>query len=312
MKLALYKETIEKIVSEIEKFIVGKRELIEILLISLLSEGHILVEGPPGTAKTLLTKTFAQTIGAKFARIQMTPDTLPADIIGTMIYDMKNNEFKLKKGPIFTNILLIDELNRAPPKTQAAFLEAMQERQVTIEGVSYPLERPFLVLATQIPYGSQGTYPLTEVQIDRFAYKVKSSYPSPEEEIKVLERVDFIELTQVKQVVEREEILGLIEETRKVYVSDSIRSYIVDIITNLRKNSNLIEGPSTRASIWMLKAARAYALINGRDFVIPDDIKAVAPYVLRHRIQLKREIIEELNEEQIIEETLSSVPVPKK
>jgi MoxR-like ATPase len=308
-----YKNTIEKIISEIQKFIIGKKDVIEMLLVALVSEGHILLEGPPGTAKTLLAKTFAQTIGAKFTRIQMTPDTLPADILGTMVYNVKTSEFYLKKGPIFSNIILVDELNRAPAKTQAAFLEVMQEKQVTIEGNTYPVEKPFLVLATQIPYGSAGTYPLTEVQIDRFAYKIKISYPTPEEEIRILEKIDYIETEPVKQVVTKEEILKLIEEAKKVYVSEAVRKYIVDIITGLRNNHNILEeGPSTRASIWMMKASRAYALINGRNYVIPDDVKTVAPHVLRHRIQLRKEVIEEMTEEKVIQETLLITPVPKK
>jgi MoxR-like ATPase len=308
-----YKNTIEKIISEIQKFIIGKKDVIEMLLVALISEGHILLEGPPGVAKTLMAKTFAQTIGAKFTRIQMTPDTLPADILGTMVYNVKISEFYVKKGPIFSNIILVDELNRAPAKTQAAFLEVMQEKQVTIEGNTYPVEKPFLVLATQIPYGSAGTYPLTEVQIDRFAYKIKISYPTPEEEMQILEKIDYIETEPVKQVVTKEEILKLIEEAKKVYVSEAVRKYIVDIITSLRNNHNILEeGPSTRASIWMMKASRAYALINGRNYVIPDDVKTVAPHVLRHRIQLRKEVIEEMNEEKVIQETLLITPVPKK
>lgn len=303
---------IERVVSEVERFIVGKREAIRMMLTALISEGHILLEGPPGTAKTLMAKTFAQSIGASFTRIQMTPDTLPADILGTVVYDVKSGEFHVKKGPIFANIVLIDELNRAPPKTQAAFLEVMQERQVTIEGVSYPLERPFLVLATQVPYGSPGTYPLTEVQADRFAYKVKMTYATPEEEMKILELADFIEAGGVIQVADKRQILDLIEEARKVHVSEPVRRYIVDLITGLRGNSALMEGPSARASIWMMKASRAYALINGRNYVIPDDVKAVAPHVLRHRLQLRRELLEEANEDQLIMEALSATPVPKR
>jgi len=308
-----HKNTIEKIISETQKFIIGKKDVIEMLLVALISEGHILLEGPPGTAKTLMTKTFAQTIGAKFTRIQMTPDTLPADILGTMVYNVKTSEFYLKKGPIFSNIILVDELNRAPAKTQAAFLEVMQEKQVTIEGNTYPIEKPFLLLATQMPYGSPGTYPLTEVQTDRFAYKIKISHPTPEEEIQILEKIDYIETEPVKQVATKEEILKLIEETKKVYVSEPVKKYIVDLVTSLRNNHNILEeGPSARASIWMMKASRAYALINGRNYVIPDDVKTIAPHVLRHRIQLRKEEIEEINEEQIIQETLSITPVPKK
>jgi MoxR-like ATPase len=301
----------ERIISEVQRFIVGKKEVIKMMLVALISEGHILLEGPPGTAKTLMAKTFAQATGLDFARIQMTPDTLPADILGTVVYDVRSGDFHVRRGPIFANIVLVDELNRAPPKTQAAFLEVMQERQVTIEGVSHPVDRPFLVLATQIPYGSPGTYPLSEVQVDRFAYKVRVSHATPEEEVKILEMADLIEAGQVRQVAGKKQVLELVEEARKVYISAPVRQYIVDLVTGLRKNHALLEGPSTRASIWMMKAGRAHALISGRSYVIPDDAKAVAPHVLRHRLQLRREIVEEVSEDQLVEEILSITPVPK-
>jgi MoxR-like ATPase len=301
----------ERIISEVQRFIVGKKEVIKMMLVALISEGHILLEGPPGTAKTLMAKTFAQATGLDFARIQMTPDTLPADILGTVVYDVRSGDFHVRRGPIFANIVLVDELNRAPPKTQAAFLEVMQERQVTIEGVSHPVDRPFLVLATQIPYGSPGTYPLSEVQVDRFAYKVRVSHATPEEEVKILEMADLIEAGQVRQVAGKKQVLELVEEARKVYISAPVRQYIVDLVTGLRKNHALLEGPSARASIWMMKAGRAHALISGRSYVIPDDVKAVAPHVLRHRLQLRREIVEEVSEDQVVEEFLSITPVPK-
>ena len=301
-----------KIVSEVSRFIVGKKDAIEMMLVALLSEGHILLEGPPGTAKTLMAKTFAQAIGAKFSRIQMTPDTLPADILGTMVYNVRDSSFYLRRGPIFANLVLIDELNRAPPKTQAAFIEVMQERQVTIEGTPYPVESPFLVLATQIPYGAAGTYPLTEVQRDRFAYNVRVRHASPEEEMEILARIDEIESGMVAQVADRSEVLKAIEAARGVYVSDAVRKYIVDLIAGLRGNNALVEGPSARASIWLMKASKAYALIHGRSYVIPDDVKIVAPHVLRHRIVLRREILEETDEEAVIRETLKTTPVPKK
>jgi MoxR-like ATPase len=301
----------ERIISEVQRFIVGKKEVIKMMLVALISEGHILLEGPPGTAKTLMAKTFAQATGLDFARIQMTPDTLPADILGTVVYDVRSGDFHVRRGPIFANIVLVDELNRAPPKTQAAFLEVMQERQVTIEGVSHPVDRPFLVLATQIPYGSPGTYPLSEVQVDRFAYKVRVSHATPEEEVKILEMADLIEAGQVRQVAGKKQVLELVEEARKVYISAPVRQYIVDLVTGLRKNHALLEGPSARASIWMMKAGRAHALISGRSYVIPDDVKAVAPHVLRHRLQLRREIVEEVSEDQVVEEILSITPVPK-
>jgi len=301
-----------KIVSEVSRFIVGKRDAVEMMLVALLSEGHILLEGPPGTAKTLMAKTFAQAIGARFSRIQMTPDTLPADILGTMVYNVRDSSFYLRKGPIFANLLLIDELNRAPPKTQAAFIEVMQERQVTIEGVSYPLERPFLVLATQMPYGAAGTYPLTEVQRDRFAYNVRVRHASPEEEMEILARIDEIESGVATQVADRSEVLKAIEAARSVYVSDAVRKYIVDLVAWLRGSDALVDGPSARTSIWLMKASKAYALIHGRNYVIPDDVKAAAPHVLRHRIILRREILEEADEESVIMEALKATPVPKK
>ena len=305
-------EVMGKIVSEVSRFIVGKKDAIEMMLVALLSEGHILLEGPPGTAKTLMAKTFAQAIGAKFSRIQMTPDTLPADILGTMVYNVRDSSFYLRKGPIFANLVLIDELNRAPPKTQAAFIEVMQERQVTIEGTPYPLERPFLVLATQMPYGAAGTYPLTEVQRDRFAYNVRVRHASPEEEMEILARIDEIESGAVTQVADRSEVLKAIEAAKSVYVSDAVRKYIVDLVAWLRASDALVEGPSARASIWLMKASKAYALIHGRNYVIPDDVKAVAPHVLRHRIILRREILEETDEESVISEALKATPVPKK
>lgn len=307
-----YNNTIEKIVKEVQKYIVGKQEVIEMMLTALISEGHILLEGPPGTAKTLMAKTFAQTIGGKFARIQMTPDTLPADILGTMVYNMKDSKFELKKGPIFSNIILVDELNRAPPKTQAAFIEVMQEKQVSIEGTTYPIEKPFLIIATQMPYGAPGTYPLTEVQTDRFAFKIKITHPTPEEEVQILGKVDYIEAGKVEQVATKAEVLRIIDNVKNVYVSEAVKKYIVDITTGLRNNHTLTEGPSVRASIWIMKASRAYALIKGRDYVIPDDVKAVAPNVLRHRLQIRREPYEEVDEDKVIAETLATVPVPKK
>jgi MoxR-like ATPase len=229
-----------------------------------------------------------------------------------MVYNVRDSSFYFRRGPIFANLILIDELNRAPPKTQAAFLEVMQERQVTIEGVAYPVERPFLVLATQIPYGAAGTYPLTEVQRDRFAYNVRVRHASPEEEMEILARIDEIESGVVTQVADVGEVLKAIEAARGVYVSDAVREYIVNLVAGLRANDILIEGPSARASIWLMKASKAYALIHGRSYVIPDDVKAVAPHVLRHRIILRREILEETDEESVISEALKATPVPKK
>ena len=226
---------------------------------------------------------------------------------------MRDATFTLRKGPIFANIVLVDELNRATPKTQSALLEAMQERQVTIEGVSYPIEGPFMVLATQIRYGSPGTYPLTEVQVDRFAFKINLGYPSLEEELKILSTIDSIELEEVQQVATLAQISELAKMARGVYVSEGIKRYIVDIVDSIRRQITDSEyaGPSTRASVWLLKSSRAYALLHGRDFVIPDDVKRVAPHVLRHRIAIMQELEERLDEDAVIHRVLNTVAVPK-
>jgi len=238
---------------EVSRFIVGKRDVLRMLLVALLSEGHVLLEGPPGTGKTLLAKTFAQVLGGTFKRVQMTPDLLPADIIGTTFYSMGKGEWGLKRGPIFANIFLVDELNRAPSKTQEALLEATQERQVTIEGQTLELPKPFLVLATQLPYGSEGTYPLTEVQIDRFAFQVGVNYPDSKEEIEIISRIDELEKPVVQSVMKPEDVDRIVEEVKKVYVSEQVKTYIVEIINGLRSMEEILTGLSLRASIWLYK-----------------------------------------------------------
>lgn len=305
-------ELLQRIVEEVSRFVVGKKRVIEMLLIALLCEGHVLLEGMPGVAKTLLAKTFAQTIGGSFKRVQMTPDLLPADIIGVNVYNPKKGVFTLRKGPIFTNVVLVDELNRAPPKTQAALLEAMQERQVTIEGTTIPLDKPFIVFATQIPYGSPGTYPLTEVEIDRFAFKVDVGLPSFDEEIEIISRIDRIEEVNAKRVSSPQEVIELTAQVKEVYVSERVKEYIVGLVNSLRNGDGVKMGPSPRASIWLLKGSRAKALLDGRSFVIPDDVKAVAPYVLGHRIQLEPDVESEgISTQEIVERALASQPVPK-
>ena len=300
-----------RILDEISKIIIGKQEIKEMLLIALLSEGHVLIEGLPGTAKTLLAKTFAQVIDGEFKRIQFTPDMLPADVTGFNIYS-PDGRFRFITGPLFANIVLADELNRTTPRTQSALIEAMQEKQVTIEGVTHPLSEPFMVIASQLPYGSEGTYPLTEVQSDRFMFRVWSDYLSKEDEQKVISKVDYIEEPNISAVASINEISELRQVVKKVHVSNEIESYIVALINAARLDPDVLSGPSTRASIALFKGARALALLQDRDYVLPDDVKKLAFPVLTHRIRVKPEAeMEEVTPKMIVERSLSKVPVPK-
>ncbi len=312
---------IEDILTEMRKVIVGQDYVIERLLIGLLTEGHILLEGVPGLAKTLAVSTLAKTIDAKFKRIQFTPDLLPADIIGTMVFNPKTSEFYPRKGPIFANLILADEINRSPAKVQSALLEAMQERQVTIGENTYKLELPFLVMATQNPIEQEGTYPLPEAQVDRFMLKLKVDYPTKKEEREILDRVgDNYELKfDVKKVCTPDDFLKASEIVKEVYVDDKLKDYIVDIVYATRNGkefgldiSPLIEyGASPRATIYLLRAAKANAFINGRGFVIPEDIKSVGMDVLRHRIIVTYEAeSEDITSEDIIEKIFDAVPLP--
>ena len=312
---------IDKIHDEIGKVIVGQTHMIERLLIGLLSNGHILLEGVPGLAKTLSIKSLAQTINAKFSRIQFTPDLLPADVTGTMIYNQQKNEFVVRKGPIFANFILADEINRAPAKVQSALLEAMQERQVTIGNNSYHLEEPFLVLATQNPIEHEGTYPLPEAQVDRFMLKVVIDYPSKsEEQLIIRQNVQGLKPSSINAVVATQEILAARELVRQVYMDEKVEHYILDIVFatrypekyNLPKLKPLIGfGGSPRASINLALAAKAYAYLNKRGYVIPEDVRIICKDVLRHRIGLTYEAeAENVNVEMIISEILRTVNVP--
>jgi len=300
-----------EVTSEMKKAIIGKEDIVNDILISIFVEGHALLEGVPGIAKTRMANAIAQTLDCDFKRIQFTPDLLPADIIGTMVYDSKLNKFVLKKGPIFTNIILADEINRAPPKTQSALLEAMQERQVTIDGVTYPLPYPFVVLATQNPIEMEGTYPLPEAQVDRFLFKLVLGYPTPEEEKKILE-LKMTEEKKLKGVLTPEEIKAVNKEIGNVHVDKSILDYITEIVFATRSRQDVQLGASPRASITFMKAAKARALIAKRDYVIPDDVKALAYPVLRHRIILDPEAeLTGLTIDDVISDVLGSVKVPK-
>jgi MoxR-like ATPase len=305
--------------NEFRSIIVGQRHLMHRLMISLLADGHLLVEGLPGLAKTLAVKTLAQAIQADFKRIQFTPDLLPTDLTGTLIFQPKDGTFLVKKGPVFCNILLADEINRAPAKVQSALLEAMQERQVTIGEESYTLEEPFLVFATQNPIEQEGTYPLPEAQIDRFMMKVKITYPSRDEEKIILDRMTGSNHYQVKPVLNRQDVLDLRNLAQNVFIDDSLKNYVVQLVNATRNPKDyqldmaryIQFGVSPRASIFWSMASKAHAFLQQRAFVIPDDIKLVAPDVLRHRIIRSYEAdAENIQTEDLIEQILSKVPIP--
>lgn len=311
---------VDMINMEMNKVIVGQKHLVEGLLIGMLSNGHILLEGVPGLAKTLAINTLATTIDAKFSRIQFTPDLLPADVLGTMIYSQKREEFVVKQGPIFANFILADEINRAPAKVQSALLEAMQERQVTIGDMTYPLQEPFLVMATQNPIEQEGTYPLPEAQVDRFMLKVVIDYPKKEEEKLIVRQNMEKSFPQANTILKPADIVRAREVVKDVYMDEKIEKYIIDIVfatrfpqdAGLEKFVNMISyGGSPRASISLAKAAKAYAFIKRRGYVIPEDVRAVCHDVLRHRIGLTYEAeANNITSEDIINEILNQVEVP--
>jgi MoxR-like ATPase len=311
---------IEKIVSEIGKVIVGQNYMVERLLIGLLANGHILLEGVPGLAKTLTVKTLSGTIKTKFQRIQFTPDLLPADLLGTLIFNQKDGDFTTKKGPIFSNLILADEINRSPAKVQSALLEAMQERQVTIGENTFLLEDPFLVLATQNPIEQEGTYPLPEAQVDRFMLKLSVGYPSREEELEIMRRVTKTTNFEVKPVVSPADIIKARDAVRQIYIDEKIEKYIIDIVFatrnpeqyGLTELSDLITyGASPRASIYLAMAAKAHAFLRRRGYVTPEDVRSIGMDVMRHRIILSYEAeAEEVGTEDVIRKILNRVEVP--
>jgi len=294
--------------------LIEKEYEIRMLIACLLAEGHALLEGVPGVAKTSMAKAVARLLDLEFKRIQMTPDLLPMDIIGFYVYDQKTGEFRLRKGPIFTNILLADEINRASPRTQSALLEAMQERQVTIEGVTYRLPRPFMVIATQNPIEMEGTFPLPEAQLDRFLVKIETGYPSPKGFRDLLKRIDQIEqgLEELKPVVSRNDVVEAMKAVSAVRVDDDVIDYIASIVEATREHPAVKLGASPRAGIAILRLARAWAYLDGRNYVIPDDVKAVAPAALIHRIILRPEYeLEGVTTSRVVEDVLKKVPVPR-
>ena len=305
--------------AEIARVIVGQQYMVDRLLLGVLANGHVLIEGVPGLAKTTAVKALAQAMACRFSRIQFTPDLLPADLIGTLVYDPKSGSFATKKGPIFGNIILADEINRAPAKVQSALLEAMQERQVTIGEETFPLEEPFMVLATQNPIEQEGTYPLPEAQTDRFMLKLKVNYPTRAEEREIMDRVDLLHEATAGVVVQKEEILQAREIVNQIYVDDKAKNYIVDVVQATRHPDafgldigHLIEyGASPRATLYLQQAARALAFLQGEGNVFPNDVKQVAPDILRHRVIVTYEAeAEGLASEDIIRQILDTVPVP--
>lgn len=312
------RETCAQMLSEMHKAVVGQDDLLRSLLVATLANGHVLLEGVPGTAKTLAVRAFSRVIGADFARVQFTPDLMPSDILGTNVFNPQTGEFKLRKGPVFTGVLLADEVNRTPPKTQAALLEAMEERAVTIDGVTYPLPTPFLVCATQNPIEFEGTYPLPEAQLDRFMLKVVVDYPSEAEETEILGRYQAgfrasdLEACGIRQVLLPHRLHQLQHELARLTVAPAVQEYITRLSRAARAHRDVLLGPSPRGTIYLMLTAKVMAALEGRSFVTPDDVKAMAPAVLRHRIIIKPESeMEGVTPEKVVLNVLETVEVPR-
>jgi MoxR-like ATPase len=314
MELEQVQSLSSQVLDEVERAVIGKRDPLELVLVGFLADGHVLLEDYPGLAKTLAARSFAQVLSMRFSRIQFTPDLMPSDVTGSSIWNQRDADFEFRPGPIFANLLLADEINRAPPKTQAALLEAMQEQQVTIEGETHRFERPFLVIATQNPIEYEGTYPLPEAQLDRFLLRTAFGYPGREDELEVLSRriarqVDEVEL---EPVVDRETLLEMQRAIEQVFVADSIQAYCVDIVTATRDSQSVAVGASPRGSLALLKLARCKAALAGRDHVLPDDVKAIAVPALGHRLVLRPELwVQRVSADDVVRDVLSSVPTPR-
>ncbi|CAM1370743.1 AAA family ATPase [Tenacibaculum xiamenense] len=314
--LSELQESVFNIKNQLGKVIVGQKNMIDLLVVAILSNGHALIEGVPGVAKTITAKLLSRTMSVDFSRIQFTPDLMPSDILGTSVFNVKTSEFEFKKGPIFSNMILIDEINRAPAKTQAALFEVMEEQQITIDGDTYKMDQPFIVLATQNPIEQEGTYRLPEAQLDRFLFKIAVEYPTAEEELEIVTReqalINGAKIDKIETVISGENILKYRNLITQVKVEAHLLQYISNIVVNTRNNSFLFLGASPRATIAILKASKAFAGINGRDFVTPEDIKNAAIPVLQHRVIVTPEReMEGLTSKQIIEQIIESVEIPR-
>ncbi len=306
------KELADRVVENVEKVIVGKTDSVRLTVVGLLCQGHLLIEDVPGTGKTMLAKSLARSLGCSFNRIQFTPDMLPSDVTGVSIFNQKAQEFEFRPGPIMAQIVLTDEINRATPKTQAALLEAMEERQVTVDGITHRLPQPFMVLATQNPIEYEGTFPLPEAQMDRFLLRISLGYPAPHDEVHMMERQQIVHpVDALVQVVEAEELLQAQEDVKKVRVTQEIKRYIVDIVTDTRGHREVYLGASPRGSLAMLKGSQAVAAMKGRDYVVPDDVKSIAMSALAHRVIVGSAArIREIDSREIVREILEQIPVP--
>ena len=316
MDLTLFSEKIERLKGQIAHVIVGQEMAVDMVLTSMLADGHVLIEGVPGVAKTLLARLIAHLVDARFSRVQFTPDLMPSDVLGTTVFNMKTGEFDFHQGPVFSDIVLVDEINRAPAKTQAALFEVMEERQVTIDGTTHPMGNVFTILATQNPVEQEGTYKLPEAQLDRFLMKITMGYPSLDEEVAILERhhdrVSFVKLNDVEPVLSLEELLQLRGMLQSVVVETSLLRYMAQIVQQTRSSRAVFLGASPRATVAIMQTSKAHALLAGRDFVAPDDIKAVAPYVLNHRLVLTAEAeMEGYTPLKVAQRLIEKVEVPK-
>jgi len=316
LDLSAFAEQVKKIKQEIGKVIVGQEEMVDLLITSIVADGHVLIEGVPGVAKTLTAKLLSKILSVDFSRVQFTPDLMPSDVIGTSIFNLKTSEFEFRKGPVFSNLVLIDEINRAPAKTQAALFEVMEERQITVDGHTHKMKEPYLVIATQNPIEQEGTYRLPEAQLDRFLFKIAVEYPSLENEVDILtkhhSRKGVLPLNEIDAVLSAEQITSLKQFSSQVHVEENLLKYVAQIVHETRNNPMLFLGASPRASISILNASKAYALLSGRDFVSPEDIKKVAFPVLRHRIVLSPEKeMEGVSADDVVKLLINKIEVPR-